>query len=163
MTEKLNIGCGRRHLKGYKTIDIEPSNNPDIVGDFRKMSFSDIEEIRAEHILEHFDRKEGIEVLKQWHSWLKPGGRLIVETPDLQRSCSYFMSMPEKINIHLYGSQEADWAFHKDGWWEEKFRKVLPQIGFTVLNIVLPKYQNGLPSIKVQAVKNEDSKQYIGL
>src|SRR3989304_2498097 len=111
---RLNIGAGRRHLNGYKTIDIEEHNKPDIVGDFRTMTFSGIDEIRAEHILEHFSREEGIEVLKQWCSWLKFGGILIVETPDLERSCAYFKSMTDKINKHLYGSQEASWAFHKD-------------------------------------------------
>ncbi len=33
---------------------------------------------------------------------------------------------------YLYGSHEADWALHKDGWYEEKFRVVLEALGFEV-------------------------------
>lgn len=136
---KLDIGSGNQPHHGYTTIDVEHSAHPDIVGDFRTMSFSNIEEIRAHHLLEHFDRKEGIEVLKQWRDWLAPGGRLIVETPDLERICYFFINRQdgrwanqEWLNHHLYGSQEAGWAYHKDGWYKEKFERVLPELGFEI-------------------------------
>lgn len=31
-----------------------------------------------------------------------------------------------------YGSQEAEWAFHRDGWYEDKFKEILPEIGFKI-------------------------------
>ena len=155
---KINCGSGKKPYRGYTTIDIEPSNNPDIVGDFRTMNFSDIEEIRAEHILEHFGRDEAIQVLHLWHSWLKPGGTLIIETPDFEKVCEGFASQTTTDGKywfvrHLYGSQEAEWAYHRDGWYEDKFKKVLPEIGFEITGIVRSTSRGILPNIKVAAKK----------
>lgn len=137
--KRLEIGSGKFPRKGYTHVDIEASAKPDILGDFRTMEFFDIEEIIALHILEHFSREEGLEVLKQWYSWLRVGGKLIVETPDLERICQFFTTRPERLwanreylNYALYGSQEASWAFHKDGYWREKFEQILPEIGFKI-------------------------------
>ena len=88
--KKIEIGSGKWPHAGYTTIDIEPASNPDIVGDFRTMNFSGIEEIRNHHLLEHFDRCEAIDILKLWHQWLKKGGTLIVETPDFEGICEHF-------------------------------------------------------------------------
>lgn len=154
---KLNLGAGRRKYKGYTCIDIEPKNNPDIVGDFRQMTFSDIDEIRAEHLLEHFSRDDGLLVLNQWRDWLKPGGVLIVETPDFEYICKGFANQNTGgqywFTRHAYGSQEAEWAFHRDGWYEAKFRQLFPEIGFDIVSIERNVTRGILPNIKVTAVK----------
>lgn len=154
---KLNIGAGKRHYSGYTTIDIEPKNNPDIVGDFRTMDFKDIEEIRAEHILEHFSRDEGFRVLSQWREWLKPDGILIVETPDFEYICKEFAGKSRDVHYwltrHAYGSQEAEWAFHRDGWYEERFKREFPLLGFDVLEITRNVTRGYLPNIRVVVKK----------
>ena len=166
---KLEIGSGRSPHAGYKTVDVEEYAKPDYLGDFRTMSFSDIEEIRGHHILEHFSRQEAIKVLKLWHSWLKPEGILILETPDLKGICERFVNpkfLADRnwLCRHLYGSQEADWAYHKDGWWDDKYREVFPQIGFEITLIksktskVIIKKEGGkerhvLPNILIIAKK----------
>lgn len=157
MTNKLNLGAGKRHHKGYKTIDIEPYSGADIIGDFREMHFEDVEEILAEHLLEHFSRDEGIAVLNLWREWLKPGGILIVETPDFEKLCEAFSTQDKKgkywITRHAYGSQEADWAFHRDGWYEEKYRQLFPEVGFEVLEVSRSHSRGYLPNIRVTAKK----------
>jgi hypothetical protein len=35
-----------------------------------------------------------------------------------------------KLLRHIFGSHETDWAYHKDGWGELKFRFILEQFGF---------------------------------
>jgi predicted SAM-dependent methyltransferase len=154
---RLNIGSGRRKYAGYTCIDIEPKNNPDIVGDFRTMSFSEVDEIRAEHILEHFSRDEGLLVLSQWRDWLKPEGVLIVETPDFEYICKDFASMDTRgqywLTRHAYGSQEADWAFHRDGWYEAKFRSTFAELGYDILKVERNHTRSYLPNIRVTANK----------
>lgn len=160
---KLEIGSGKHPHQGYNTIDIEASNNPNIVGDFRTMDFKDIEEIRSQHLLEHFSREEGIKVLKLWHKWLKIGGTLIIETPDFEEICNKFKTDKYWMARHAYGSQEAEWAYHRDAWYEDKFREILPQIGFEItlidkrtskVIIKSPKKERHiLPNILVIAVK----------
>lgn len=150
---KLNIGSRKKHHKGYTTIDIESGHGVDFVGDFRKMSFEGIDEILAEHLLEHFSRDESIAVLGLWNKWLTIGGILIVETPDFEGICENFNKDRYWMTRHTYGSQEADWAFHKDGWYEEKFKDVLPSVGFEILSISKTVSRRILPNIKVVAKK----------
>lgn len=135
--KRIEIGSGKHPLSGYFHIDIEPNKGVDAVGDFRTMQFSDLEEIRAHHLLEHFGYDESIEVLELWRSWLMEGGRLIVETPDFGRMCELFNSggywaNREYLMRHMFGSQEADWAYHKVGWYKELYEEVFPKVGFEI-------------------------------
>jgi len=150
---KLDIGCGRMPHRGYKTIDVEEYANPDYLGDFREMSFEDVEEIRSHHLLEHFGREEGEKVLKLWHSWLRQGGKLIVETPDFEEIGKDFSIDPYWMTRHAFGSQESDWAYHRDGWYEAKFREVLPRLGFEIISIGKSKSRKILPNVTVIAKK----------
>jgi len=134
---RLEIGSGNKPVPGYTRIDIEPHQFVDIVGDFRTMTFSNLEEVRSHHLLEHFGYDESIEVLKLWKSWLMIGGRLTVETPDFGRICEVwnekkYWADKEHLAKHAYGSQEADWAYHKSAWYKEKFQDILPKIGFYI-------------------------------
>jgi predicted SAM-dependent methyltransferase len=134
---KLDIGAGKKPTRGYKTLDIEEYAHPDYLGDFRDMTFSDVEEIRSNFLFEHFDRKEAIEVLKQWKSWLRVGGKLLIEVPDMEEICKVFgingvWANRDILISHIYGSQERDWAYHKDGWYEDKMRRVLTETGFEI-------------------------------
>lgn len=149
----LDIGAGLRPHHGYKTIDVETYAHPDYLGDFWTMSFKDIDIIRSHHLLEHFTRDEGVSVLKLWHSWLKTGGTLIVETPDFEYICKDFSVDPYWMTRHAYGSQEASWAIHKDGWYEDKFRKILPELGYKITQITRNKSRKILPNITVVAQK----------
>lgn len=121
--------------------------------DFRTLTFTNVEEIRAHHLLEHFDRNEGEKVLTQWHSWLQKGGTLIVETPDFEGICANFKKDPYWMARHAYGSQQADWAYHKDAWYEEKFRTLLPKLGFEIQEVRHSVSRKILPNITVIAKK----------
>lgn len=134
---RLEIGSGKYPVAGYTHIDIEPQKYVDIVGDFRTMSFHDLEEVRSHHLLEHFGYDEAIDVLKLWRSWLKVGGRLTIETPDFGRICTLWDSGgvwadKEHLAKHAYGSQESEWAYHKSAWFKEKFERILPELGFNI-------------------------------
>ena len=150
---KIEIGSGRKPHKGYETIDVEQYANPTHLGDFRTMRFENVEEIRAHHVLEHFGREEGEWVLKLWHAWLMAGGILIVETPDFEGICDNFRKDKYWMTRHAYGSQEADWAFHKDGWYEDKFKEVLPRLGYEIISIKKSVSRKILPNITVVAKK----------
>jgi predicted SAM-dependent methyltransferase len=153
----LEIGSGRRPHKGFFSVDIEPNSGANIVGDFRKMNFENVEVIRAHHLLEHFSRDESLVVLSQWRDWLKVGGLLIVETPDFEYICKGFADLDNGgkywFTRHAYGSQEADWAFHRDGWYESKFLSTLPELGYEVISVERNITRRILPNIVVTAKK----------
>jgi hypothetical protein len=155
---KLEIGSGLKPHEGYTTIDVEEYAHPDFVGDFRTMSFEGLEEIRSHHLFEHFSRDESGEILSLWYKWLKPQGILIIETPDFEGICEQFtkrISRKERYWLcrHAYGSQEQPWAYHKDGWWVEKFRQILPLYGFKITGISKSVSRSYLPNITIVAKK----------
>lgn len=155
--KRVHLGCGKKRFRGYLDIDIEPIYNPDLVADFRDLHFENLETIRAYHLLEHFTREEGNKVLKLWSSWLKKGGILIVETPDFEGICELFFKEQHRrdwLVHHAYGSQDFNWALHKDGWYEDKFIRLFPEFGLQVDRV--EKYRcagRKLPNIKVVAHK----------
>jgi len=142
---RLHLGCGERHLEGYVNIDFAPSQHPvqkssaaDIYADVTDLQLPPgcVDEIRLHHLFEHFDRPTAMALLCKWHSWLRINGLLRIETPDILESArlisdtSFGYKQKQSVLRHIFGSHEAAWAVHKDGWYEEKFRRVLGSVGF---------------------------------
>lgn len=143
---RLHLGCGERYLEGYLNIDFPPSEHSvqtaspaDLHADITRLSYEpgSVGEVRLHHVFEHFDRVTAIRLLIDWYGWLREGGLLVIETPDFEASARRFAKRRFRkqrgaIVRHVFGSQEASWAFHADGWYEEKFREVLGRLGYEV-------------------------------
>lgn len=166
---KLHLGCGRKYLEGYINIDypateqtVQADLKADIYVDLTKLSypFSSIDEIRLHHVFEHFSRPVALALLCRWRDWLKPGGLLRIETPDAM-ACFKSMINPlisfenkQQIMRHLFGSHEASWAIHCDGWYKDKFIIILETLGYE--NLSFEKNEWGyLRNIEVFAHKSE--------
>ena len=141
---RLHLGCGERYLEGYINIDLPSSAHTvaqpktDLVADFRTLQYDpgSNAEIRCHHVFEHFSRAEALKLLLQWRRWLRPGGVLHIETPDFDTCAWYYFFSGVKaraeLTRHIFGSQEAGWAHHYDGWGKRKFRLTLTKLGFTI-------------------------------
>jgi predicted SAM-dependent methyltransferase len=141
---KLHLGCGERYLDGYVNIDYPPSEHTvqetspaDQLADITRLEYEpdSVAEIRLHHVFEHFDRPTALRLLIDWHEWLAEGGRLTIETPDFDRSVRAFTRRigrrdPGTILRHVFGSHEADWAVHWDGWYAERYRRTLGALGY---------------------------------
>ncbi len=144
---RLHLGCGANYLEGYTNVDLPPQGQTvmkakaDVYQDIRTLQFADntVDEIRTHHLFEHFTRQEALKILFQWRRWLKPNGLLFIETPDFETGARDFIgaSLAEKFRIarHLFGSQESDWALHKDFFGKEKFAYLFEKLGFVNPNI----------------------------
>lgn len=152
---KLHLGCGEKYLEGYVNIDFPDTEQSviktkaDVFSDMRSLSYPEgtVDEIRSHHLFEHFTRSEALKLLTRWRSWLKPRGSLIIETPDFTASAALFLtatSMKRRFQLarHIFGSEEAGWATHKDYWDGQKFSFILKKFGFTDLKV--RGYRNGL-------------------
>ena len=63
-----------------------------------------------------------------------------IETPDFEGCVQDFLAAKTldhkgEILRHIFGSEEANWAIHYDGWFEEKFRFVFQELGFDVVRV----------------------------
>src|SRR6185295_12103863 len=115
---RLHLGCGETYLEGYVNIDFPSSEHTiahikaDKYADLRTLEYGveTVEEIRNHHVFEHFNRGEALGLLIKWRTWLKPGGILMIETPDFEESARELLNVPlEKkgpLIRHIFGSQE---------------------------------------------------------
>ena len=160
---KLHLGCQEKYLKGYINIDLPPAEHTvqtvraDKYADIRTLYYepNTVDEIRSHHLLEHFSRQEALFLIARWHKWLKPGGLLVVETPDFEESARKFIhgTLDDQFVLarHIFGSHEAEWAYHRDFWSENKFRYVLGELGFGYFRF--EKFSNNLEQ-KIPVLRN---------
>jgi predicted SAM-dependent methyltransferase len=162
---RLHLGCGEKYLKGYVNVDYPPdehsvlSPRADVYADVTELSYEpgSVAEVRLHHVFEHFDRPTALRLLIDWYEWLEENGELVIETPDFEAAVRRFARRGfgrrrGTVLRHIFGSHEASWAFHADGWYEEKFRRVLESLGYEVVGAHRKSWR-GTDNIKVTARK----------
>lgn len=114
---KLNLGCGNYRMEGFVNVDLEDNwckNKPDVSHDISTpLPFEDesADEIHAYHVFEHFFRYDSDAILMDWVRVLKPGGKLVLELPCLDKIINIFQhviktgqELPENLTLWgLYG------------------------------------------------------------
>lgn len=83
---KLNLGGGPVKIEGFTTVDLHDADVVHDLGVF-PWPFEDnsVDEILASHVLEHFNREDGVRFLMECHRILKPTGYLDVAVPDMDK------------------------------------------------------------------------------
>ena len=98
-----------------------------------------MDEIRLHHVFEHFARAQACAFLVAWRTWLKPGGSLRVEVPDFTRTALAMLNPASGFRAdcvgarHLFGSNEAAWATHLEGWTSRRLSLILRTLGYRVV------------------------------
>lgn len=169
MPTRLHLGCGTRYLDGYVNIDHPPSEHTvqsgirvDRHADILNLEYpvGSVDEIRLHHVFEHFPRQIALALLCRWNDWLRPGGLLWIETPDVMTSARALVSpftsenSRQQILRHLFGSHEAQWAAHWDGWYKSRFADTLAALGFRDLEFVQSAW-GALRNIEVKAYRGD--------
>lgn len=146
---RLHLGCGKKHFEGYINIDfpLDSRGSSRITADFytdiRDLRFPPecIDEIRLHHVFEHFGRVEALALLIRWHSWLKIGGLLRIETPDIINSAKTLLSSTSwktKMGVirHLAGDQTTKRGYHLDHWFADRFKHTFKKFGFAAPSVI---------------------------
>ena len=120
-----------------------------------------IDVIYNSHLLEHIPFVRVPQVLKHWYSLLKPGGYLIINVPDLEWVCKYYLrllqferndesfkfqnphyhwthnwELPGNSFIQMfYGSQQHDGEYHTSGYSDLSLRQILEITGYKNIEI----------------------------
>jgi SAM-dependent methyltransferase len=77
------------------------------------------DEILSVHVVEHFWRWEVRDILREWTRVLKPGGRMVVECPNLERAAAPSSRIPRSSRAKDQGGQRTMWVFYGDPHWKD--------------------------------------------
>ena len=122
---RLNLGCGDKILGGYVNVDVVESRagmRPDVICDLHDLApFADAtaDEVLSVHVVEHFWRWEVADVLREWVRVLKPGGKMIVECPNILSACRTFLEDPAEFSKQDQSGQRTMWVFYGDPKWKD--------------------------------------------
>lgn len=168
---KLHLGCGERYLDDYINIDFPLSkhtvikNVADVNTDILTLRYKmgEVNEIRLHHVFEHFTRPVACALLASWYSWLETDGVLHIEVPNLYKISATIFN-PFKSNHkkyiavrHSFGSHEASWAVHCEGYTPKTLKTFLENYGFNVKKIKKNNYK-GTYNFEIIAEKDNLSK-----
>ena len=164
----LNIGCGAKLWKGFVNIDF-PGNwsglRPDVECDVRKLTLPDnyADSAYAIHVFEHFYRWEAESVLIEWKRVLKPGGKLILELPCLDKVIGRFLDAVEhKTPIT---DQQTMWRLYGDPYYKDpnmvhkwcypvgELIPIMQEVGFNDVHYEEAKYHLPQCDMRVTGVK----------
>ena len=135
---KLHLGCGRRFIPGFVNVDIAALPHVDMVADVRRLESvanGAAELVYASHVLEHFGRGEYMEVLREWHRVLRPGGVLRLSVPDFAACAAVYYEqglvdgLTGLIGL-VTGGQRDTFDFHKMIFDRELLSQGLLRVGF---------------------------------
>lgn len=146
---RLNIGCGDKILSGYINCDALASRGGggrvDVLCDIAQpLPFADgtVDELLAVHVIEHMWPWQTPDILRDWRRVLKPGGRIVLECPNLLTACEEILRNPATVGPGPEG-QRTMWVLYGDPRWRdplmthrwaftpESLKAALLQAGFT--------------------------------
>tara|TARA_R110000868_G_scaffold176513_3_gene414238 strand:- start:9638 stop:10069 length:432 start_codon:yes stop_codon:yes gene_type:complete len=141
------------------------SDVSDIKCDLRKLEIASdsADAVAAIHVVEHFQHWEVFDLLTEWRRILKPGGKMILELPCMDKVFGYitdcvntrtemqgFMTL-----MALYGDprHKAVGMMHKWGWFTEPLREMLQTVGMRDIRQCDPRYHFVCRDMRFECVK----------
>jgi len=165
---RFNMGCGQDRIEGYMGVDMY-GEAADIKQDIMKLDLPSecADEIMASHVIEHIPQHRAPEVLGGWYSTLKTGGKLVLETPNLEALCRDFIeqSGAEKHTtaMCMFGAyvdhvtpetqEKGALSPHLWGYTPETLGSLCETIGFKDIQILPVKGLHPGKNFRLEAVK----------
>lgn len=139
---RLHLGCGGRYLEGYVNIDVDDDGGRrriDVALPLEDLSYAEnsVDEIRIEHVFEHFPRWMAELFLLEWFGWLKPGGLLFLAVPDFETTARAILEPQSEEQRcfkyrHIFGNHTTSFSFHRDGFSRSKLHWMLTRHGYEI-------------------------------
>ena len=152
---KLHLGCGGDRKPGYVNVDMRTDLPNDVQADCCALPFPSgtAELIEAYHLIEHLGRHDAMRALDEWNRVLRPGGRLIIECPDVRQVAREFILGREERLDNLYGLQRTPGDSHAFGYTPESLAGLLRRHGFDRITTKRPETYHSEPSFRIECIK----------
>lgn len=139
---KINLCCGARPIDGYINIDSWPAPGVDVVMDAREVQYDPgtVDEVVMFHCIEHFTLDDACALIRKVFSWLKPGGHVIMEGPDVFKAVTKCRTGDFDAIRAIFGDitelrKDKDGYQHKWGWTGSLMQQELASAGFNVSEV----------------------------
>lgn len=158
-----NLGCGERHWDGWIGVDLNPQ--AELQADIRALPIAEdtADAVAAIHVLEHFYLWEAKPLLMEWKRILKPGGRMIIEVPCLDKIFLYIADcINHKKDAHSFMTLNAFYGdpwhtdpvmMHKWGYTIGALRGLLEEVGMHDIQQPQPRYHFRFRDMRFESVK----------
>lgn len=160
---KLNIGCGYGYLPGWTNVDADAACRPDVEALAWDLPFDPAcaEEAKALQLVEHLGFFKTKYFLSECWRVLAPGGRLTLETPDIEKTFRVFLdggrADREAALGWIYGAETAGMG-HLYCFPKELLSELLSGAGFGPAEVSEFLYQPARPAVRFSAVKETGEK-----
>lgn len=154
---KLYLGNGFEYWEDFINIDLNEScAKSDLYMDCTDLSVfedSSVDEIHTYHTVEHIGHRRLVPAFIEWRRVLKPGGKLIVEMPNLSAIVDKFASIrynsgeikgdfgDNSVYETLYGGQKDAGSFHISMLTPYLFMCIVKAAGFEEVDNVTGEYK----------------------
>ncbi len=168
---RLHLGCGADYWPGYVNVDASPTAECDLQLDFSRIgevySEKTVTEVAMIHSLSYLRLWQARELLADLYIMLEPGGRLIIESPDLSKCALRALDNEGDLETYLEAVRGL-YAFGMDqierrelftpysfGWSSWHLTQELEQVGFRKVVLCKPQtHERRLwRDIRVEATK----------
>lgn len=154
----IEIGGGENPLyPKYTQVDLRKLPGVKHQNDARILPFADnsLSNICSCYMLQCLSQIEAERALKEWYRCLKPGGRLEIHVPDLDKIVRmYITTLDEKFLKEIYGNQEHELDYYQTNWTFQTLERLLSKVNFVRLErINSPKHRPFALSIAIYKPK----------
>lgn len=157
---KINLGAGLTHFPGAGWISCDRHGDVDVQCDAYPLPFEtdSADEIWAIHLLEHLHRSTVNVTLYEWFRVLKPGGKLVLEMPCLDKIAQHIVNGEENMRLTLLGlygdprDPKPD-MMHQWCWGKKEIVEALTGVNFCDVQIMEPIFHWPARDFRVEARK----------
>lgn len=137
----------------------------DILCDLRKLEIAtdSADAVAAIHVLEHFYEWEAKDVLTEWRRILRPGGKMILELPCMDKVFGYVVRcieakqpmQPFMTLTAMYGDpkHKEPAMCHKWGWFTKPLTELLASVGMRNIQTEQPRYHFPFRDMRITCQK----------
>jgi len=155
---RIHIGAGDKYWPGF--LNCDAYGEQDVVTDCRKLPFDAdyADEIQAIHFVEHVPRMDVDNMIMDWHRVLKPGGKLVIEVPCLNKMAQHIINGEKNIRMTTLGifgdpRDTKPGMMHAWAYTKEELTEIVQQAGFSDIQYMEPKFHHPPRDMRIEAMK----------